>query len=315
MSKATNTVWGDHVCELMRQARSDVFVASPFIKVMALRRVLSAIPTTVRSITVVTRWIPLEIAAGVTDLEVFDVLKDHPQARLLLHPLLHAKVYRADSQCLTGSANLTAKGLGWAAVNNVEVLVSMPADSGCGSCETELLRSATAADMAMYRAMRDAIHAIEPTAKEQMMALQRDTEVLSEQSSGPWLPTCATPDRLWNVYSGKDTWSILESAMAAGELDLKQLAVPAGLSSDAFDTYVRGCLLHNPIVRAIEERSVVGLTDEQGVALVVNARAAESMPYSADQMWEVLKAWLAVFFPNDFIRTPHSEMIRRARSI
>ncbi len=308
-------VWGDHVCELMRQAQSDVFIASPFIKVAALRRVLSAIPAAVREITVVTRWIPIEIAAGVTDLEAFDVLCGYPQARLLLHPLLHAKVYRADSQCLTGSANLTARGLGWAAVSNVEVLVSLPADAVSGGCEAELLRTATTADRSLYRAIRDAVDAMEPTAKEQMMALQRDSEIASEQPAGPWLPTCATPDRLWNIYTGKDTWSLVESAIAAGQLDLKQLAVPRGLNSEAFATYVRECLRHNPVLRAIEERSVVGLTDEQGVALVTAARAVESMPYSAAQMWEVLKAWLAVFFRQDFIRTPHSEVIRRGRSL
>jgi len=53
---------------------------------------------------------PEEIAAGVSDLDVWRVVCKRPHARLLLCPAIHAKYYRIDGLALVGSANLTRRG-------------------------------------------------------------------------------------------------------------------------------------------------------------------------------------------------------------
>ena len=72
---------------------------------------------------VVTRWRPAEIAAGLSDLEVFDIANERPRTEVRLSHSLHAKLYVADDRCLVGSANLTAAALGWRQDSNLEILI------------------------------------------------------------------------------------------------------------------------------------------------------------------------------------------------
>ena len=75
-----------------------MLLVAPFIKVGAFQRLLASIADEV-SIHCITRWRPEEIAAGVSDLEIWPILRDRPHSRLWLRPDLHAKFYRADAQC------------------------------------------------------------------------------------------------------------------------------------------------------------------------------------------------------------------------
>src|SRR5947199_2775416 len=120
-------VHGDKLLELCPSASETLVIAAPFIKDTVLARVLDVLPSTVRRVTCITRWFPEEIAAGVSDLEIFDRLAAYQNARLLLHPHLHAKLYRADHRCLVGSANLTNRALGWSSPPNLELLVELDA--------------------------------------------------------------------------------------------------------------------------------------------------------------------------------------------
>lgn len=114
-------------------------MVSPFIKEGVLRKLFQALPIT-PEVTVVTRWIPEEVARGVCDLEIFNLVKQRPKTRLFLHPCLHAKYYRFDSRCLVGSANLTDKALGWVPVPNIELLLEMSSEEhGLHGFEERLL--------------------------------------------------------------------------------------------------------------------------------------------------------------------------------
>ncbi|MBF0304978.1 MAG: hypothetical protein HQL41_04940 [Alphaproteobacteria bacterium] len=82
---------GDRVLDLCAGATGKFLLVAPFIKDHALARIVQALPTTVE-LTCVTRWAAEEVAAGVSDLEVFDRLAARPKSRLLLLPTLHAKL-------------------------------------------------------------------------------------------------------------------------------------------------------------------------------------------------------------------------------
>ena len=116
---------GDDLRELMAAAEEEIVLAAPFIKVSALAGVLEHASQRVR-VTCITRWRAEEVAAGVSDLAVFDVLGARAGATLLLWPRLHAKYFRADHRCLIGSANVTGRALGWVRPANVELLVGLP---------------------------------------------------------------------------------------------------------------------------------------------------------------------------------------------
>ena len=118
---------GDLLIEHLARAHSHALLCAPFIKAGVLRRVLAAIPAGTQ-VSVVTRWNAVEIASGVSDLETLEVVAGRANASLALIDGLHAKMYVADGQVLTGSANLTAKALGWCPNANLEVLTPAAPD-------------------------------------------------------------------------------------------------------------------------------------------------------------------------------------------
>ena len=115
---------GDRLIDLVSTARETLTIVAPFIKANALAHALTGAGEC--TLTVITRWRPEEIQAGVSDLEVIDVVKSRPGAMLRLCDRLHAKYYRADDQVLLGSANLTALGMGWRSGANIELLRPHP---------------------------------------------------------------------------------------------------------------------------------------------------------------------------------------------
>ena len=95
-------------------------LVAPFIKRNALASLLAqsaGVP-----LTVYTRWSVAEIAAGVSDLSVFDFLAERGESRLLLHSRLHAKLLLVDDrEAAFGSANITDAALGFAGQPNAEL--------------------------------------------------------------------------------------------------------------------------------------------------------------------------------------------------
>ena len=89
---------------------TEAVIAAPYIKENSLRRMLDQLPHLER-LTCVTRWQAGDIAAGVSDTVVRDLVRSLGGA-FRLHPSLHAKYYRFDDGVLVGSANLTDAGLG-----------------------------------------------------------------------------------------------------------------------------------------------------------------------------------------------------------
>lgn len=305
---------GDRLLDLCRGAMQSVLVVAPFIKDHVLARVCDVLAPTVTSFTCVTRWFPEEVAAGVSDLEIFDRLAARPGSRLLLHPHLHAKLYRADRRCLIGSANLTGRALGWASPPNIELLVELDADTAdLAALEAQLI----AAAVPVTAAMRDAVRATADKLKAanrvpQFSAVETDSTAPSPQI---WLPTCTTPDRLWNVYANYEPWQLVSSAAVAAEADLAALGPPTGLLRPTFNQYIASALRQMPLVMEVDRRAATGITDEQAIALIAAAAGADPLPYPPAGMWEVLKAWLAHFFPGIYRRSAQGEVLVRGRQI
>src|ERR1022692_3406709 len=118
----------DQLEALCSSAHNDLLLIAPFIKYAVLARLFGGTQPSVH-VQVVTRWLPQDIKAGVSDLEVWDVVKGRTRTRLWLRQDLHAKYYRADDRCLVGSANLTGSALGLSAAPNLELLVPVRPNS------------------------------------------------------------------------------------------------------------------------------------------------------------------------------------------
>lgn len=299
---------GDILLEAARTAQVEVCLIAPFVKVEVIERIFANLSGNVR-INIITRWIPVEIAAGVSDLEVFDAVSARPGAKLFLNGMLHAKLYRFDQTYRLGSANLTGKALGWRAPSNIEIL--RPADGqddDLRMIEETLLSSSMQAD-ARYRD-----------------EVQRQVDLLVQSGFDPrplaaeigelpasWLPTCPSPEKVWDVYSDPENARrrMVESAFEAARVDIACLQVGSGLSESQFYRVMSSALNQMPLVRLIEREAETGLDAEKATALIANAGGAA--PYATAEMWEILAAWLQYYFPDRYRMEPMGEVLRYGR--
>lgn len=300
---------GDRLLAVLATAKRSVFIASPFIKVRAFSQLLGAIQPEVTEIVCVTRWIPEEIASGVSDLEVYDQIRGRAGARLLLHPRLHAKLYRADARFLTGSANVTDKALGWVSPANLELLLDPGPDVlEAESLEARLRRDGMEVDGSVLSSMRAAVDALLASRPEQ-------GNVTLDASPANWIPRCPNPGGLWNVYASHEAWRLVASAEDAARKDLQQLEIPRGLARASFEKYVGALITGFPLIQEIDSLSRRGVSDQEAISVITQAVGGQELPYGPAQAWEIVKAWLEHFLPGVYRRTPVGELWTRGREL
>lgn len=286
-------------------------LVAPFIKAAALSRVLTNVDPDVE-LRCVTRWRPEEIAAGVSDLEVWPLLRERPRSSLWLSHALHAKYYRADNDCLIGSANLTSAALGWSAQPNLELLVDLPAHvAPCVGFERELWASVVSVDDDLHALMTEAVAAIQSDLPPLIIAESREAYIVVAQPRA-WLPNLRHPDDLFLAYSGRS--DELSSASAENaRTDLRALNVMAGLSKNAFMRSIGVLLIQQPIVHHIDRFLITpqrfgAVRDE-----LAGLPCAASPGFEPTLAWQTLMRWLFYFLPTRYTRLPsrHSEVVGR----
>ena len=307
----------DTLLRMVSQCKSDLLIIAPYIKAKALDRLLKEMPDNLPSLRCVTRWLPVDIASGVCDLEIFDLLHGMPNAQLFVHPYLHAKYYRADDICLVGSANVTYRGLGWAAPSNLELTVEMSVnDGGLAEWEQRLLSDVTPATIEI----RDRIAAEASKLKSALLSDFVSPEVTipttSHLSPGFWLPTCTVPDRLWDVYKGQAEAIMVTSSYNAARADLVALSPPENLSHENFMQYMAGMLLKMPLVEEIDQLASAGLSDARAHDLLAEKLPPEH-PMSADiaAAWEILKEWLTLFASHEYLTETSEQILFKGRHL
>ena len=305
---------GDGVLELVKGADVRVVIAAPYIKSPTLRRLLVAVPETVTECVCITRWLPEDIASGVCDLEILDDLAQARGGRLLVHPHLHAKYYSNGRKALIGSANLTARGLGWHTPCNVELLVALPAEfAGLSEWEESIVDSAVPATSELREQLR--VQANELT---QLQEIPRTPEVeinAGEGNGALWVPQCPTPERLWEVYRGFGADMMVSSAFEAAQEDLSALSPPKGLTQELFTSYLVGILKQMPLLAEIDRLASSGLTDAKAHELLRD-RLGDTGPVADHaQNWRVVKLWLVHFFPDFYRLETGQEVLVKGREL
>jgi len=306
---------GDGILQLVRAANDRVVIAAPYIKSSTLRRLLDAVPETVSECTCVTRWLPEDIASGVCDLEILDDVAGARGGRLLVHPHLHAKYYSNGRDSLVGSANLTARGLGWHTPSNVELLVALPVEfAGLAEWEHSLLSSAVQATEELRDRIRRQADALkEDEAPRRLPEVEDDAATEAEQTL--WVPQCPTPDRLWQVYRGRGADTMVSSAFEAAQEDLAALSPPQGLTQDLFTAYVAGILKQMPLLAEIDKLAAAGLTDTKAHEFLADRLGSTDHESEYDQVWRFVKQWLVHFFPENYRLETGQEVLVKGREL
>ena len=311
---------GTKLEDLLNNAQSKVILVAPFVKVATLKRLLEYIDNSVE-VQCVTRWRPDEIVVGVSDLEIWPLLKERPSTSLWLRTDLHAKYYRADDQCLVGSANLTATALGWSSRSNLELLVSMPVgDPQLASFETVLFAGCVQVDDSLFEQISQFVQSLveqkiyAPLRPDFLLDTASSDEVEESITSDSWIPTLRHPEKLYVAYTG-DLEKLSTTAKTLALSDLQALDIPADLPKAAFETYVRTLLLQKPIVRKVDE--FVTTPQRFGAVrdLLASLPCANNPDFSANEAWQTLMRWLRHFLPDRYgLSVPrHSEVFYRVK--
>ena len=299
---------GDILLAAIGAAKESVVVVAPYIKVSALDRIIERLPSHLDFLICVTRWLPGDIAAGVCDLEIMDMIEEFPAGRLLVHPRLHAKYYRADQRCFVGSSNVTERGLGWAPSANLEILLEAESNR-LAEWESALIEASLPATLELREHLK-----AKASALEEPNALPSLPEVGGSAVSVDfnWIPRCPVPERLWSVYNNEGWADMVDASREAAMQDLTHLALPKGLSKAVFETYVADILKQMPFLAEIEHMAAKGLSDSQAHALLSERFIREN---AVAQAWRIIKAWLLHFRGQSYRLAVGEEVLVKGRSI
>jgi len=302
---------GDELLDLIHNATSRIFIVAPYMKLAVVRRLLSSFPETVSDFTCITRWLPEDIASGVCDLEILSYIEEFQGGKLLVHPKLHVKYYTNGVKTLVGSANLTARGLGWNMSPNLELLVSLPYEfPGLKSWEARLIDSSIRATEQLKEQINEQAEELKKS-----QSIQEHSEVkedICNESEGFWVPRCPTPDRLWSVYCGRGEDMIVKSAFSAAKDDLSVLSPPAGLTENLFRAYMSGILKQTPLFVELDKLASRGLTDKRALEYLSERLGNEKQD---EQLWYTVKEWIIYFFPNTYRLETIQEVLIRGSKI
>ncbi len=263
---------------LVRSAKATTTLVAPFVKKAVFEKLLAVIPASVERIDCVTRWAPAEVAAGVSDPEILDVVDEDPRVHIALCPSLHAKIYGTDDLCLIGSANLTGRATGLAPGANIELLVEVPASHPEVRRVLEELKStAIPATTAMATLVR------------QQAELLKHDSTPAPSVLASWYPVTRRPERLFAFYSGRSRFA--EAVEAGLVQDLALLNAPIGLSETQFSTFMQDRLHEIPELQKLLDGERLSNIELQN-ALEERDSLAEGQ---AKRITENIAAWLKHF--------------------
>nr|BDD46375.1 hypothetical protein 4 [Halieaceae bacterium] len=120
----------DDICAALSTARERIFLVSAYAKYDATVALLQTISqSTASDRRLYVRWLKSDLMRGASDLRVYEAAKLHGFS-VHIHNRLHAKMYIADETIVSGSANLTASGLGLRGTHsNLEYVCSQSSDT------------------------------------------------------------------------------------------------------------------------------------------------------------------------------------------
>ena len=304
---------GAAVAELLGSTRRDAMVIAPFMRSAALARLLDAVPEGV-STTVVTRWRPLDILAGASDLATFDVTEAR-NIRLLLRHDLHAKLFIADERCLVGSANVTATALGWRDPSNLELLAPV----GRRTAEIQIFEATLLADpIPATAAERDRMTDLVGRLQDRLgTPWQLPSRAVDDTSLIPmtWVPQVANPEDLYAVYRG-DLETVSRAARPTMLNELTLIGLAPGMTKNEFHVRVANAIAQAPVVK--EVLTVIdrtGSVTEAEFAGILRRLAADMPAGSVADSLIVLQRWLSHFMPENYETVQESIRLIQANRV
>ena len=280
-------------------AKEEIFWVAPFITSPALKHFLSAAKNNMQ-LTIVTRWGMRDVMSGISDPEVFPLVKAYG-GKIFHNTTLHAKYYRTDGSLLVGSANITSMGFSISGPGNLETLVEIDGISlEMRAFESILLEQSREIDDDFYMLMMK-YAALAPHFMEKKSHLNEDATILLER----WWPTSQEPEELWNSYLGKGSLNAHE--------DLSPFYLPPGLDEDLFRNSIFIQMSDIPNIKQLME--FVQENGRRFGEMRELVRRIDPTVKDATSTWQSLFKWLLYFGSEkyEYFRPNYTEIIRQKR--
>ena len=305
---------GTAVAELLGGAEHEVMIVAPFMRSAALLRLLDAVLEGVKT-TIVTRWRPLDILAGASDLGVYDIAENRGIPLLLRHDL-HAKLFVADERCLVGSVNVTAAALGWREPPNLELLVAVSRETAeIREFEATILAAAVRATVAERDQLSDLVSRLKEQFGSQRELVAGMEGAIPSLVPPTWIPRSSNPEELYAVYL-RDFDAVSRTALPAMLEDLRSLGLAPGMSAEEFKARVAVAIAQAPVIKR-----VLLLIDETGDVTeaelhdLLNPLEANLPTGSVADLLVVLQRWLSHFMPDGYETAQASIRLIKAKPV
>lgn len=289
---------GDKLAAAGERAVHEVLLIAPFAKFVALSRVVEGVPMSV-PIRCVTRWRLEEIAAGVSDLNCFNLITERAGSSFLLCPNLHTKYFRFDLHAFLGSANLTQAALGWSERSNAEAFIEFKSDQivTTESFENSILSNSITVDAALHAEFKSMLseYLLEQLPSTIFSDKEERSGLYNPSTNFFWHPKCRSPEYLFRIYLG-DPNAMSSVGLTAAIEDLNYLDLPSGLSETNFNRSIRSRIISLPITKDLD------------LFLSQPRRFGEMRLWTKEILevedgtdaWQTLMRWLLYFLPNNY---------------
>lgn len=291
---------GRRVEELFTSEHGRAVIVAPFVKEEPLRRLCELVQAPV---ILYTRWLPHELALGVSDLDAFDVIEG-TGGEVRLHPRLHAKLYVRGARALAGSTNTSDTGLGFRDPAAVELLVpvTLP-NEAVGELLDFLERNTPSAS----RQDRDAI--AERTVL--VDAANLPANALAGETTGAYpahiqatpLLEFRDPEVAWSYYANPTSADrVVTDRLLAG---LAGLGVPPGVTDEgSFNAIVGAGMRQGTSGRVLQEcRNLPAFAAVNRFRDIMGEVGSPVAPEAADRQWRTFCYWAERFVPEVQLRS------------
>lgn len=290
---------GRRIRDLLSECDSTAVIISPFIKTKAFGYLMDSVPARCQ-LKCVTRWLPKEVAAGVSDPGILSMVETRGNAEVYLVDNLHAKLYIADGRCLVGSSNVTLAGLGEAGDSNIEVLVESTVDDpGVAATLAEIGNEERRATREMANVLEDMVQSLE--------------DLPGSVRVDGWIPKSFRAQDAYRVYS-KPAQGYVTKADRILLADTAGADCQPGLEEAAFERRIRDRLSEIPFLKAFLGEDGDSMLRCVDVYDELEKYATDD--YSVETLWRALVSWTTHFLRDRIIGQEVAEMaLRRGKLV
>lgn len=292
-----------------------LFVFSPFITTSYAKKLLEH----QGEVHIITSWRKDHLISGVSDLELYNLVKQRPNWHLYINDRLHAKVYcRNFSTVLLGSANLTRRAMQDTEKSNHEVMIKTMCDAESKHHMLTILQNSLAMDDDYFNTYQTWFATVEKTMQPADTGSVVELTSKNELFLVSQLPASTSPHRLWSVLregaEPDESWN--EFGAAEHDMNNFNLQVRHFSNYEEFkQALTRKMGMLRFFTAFIERIDTNGFRFGYGKEWVQTNCIDDPVPYRKELTRTVqnLFAWVVDLNPDEFeiIQPRHSQIIRR----